>query len=458
MKLSFKKRITLYTTMAVAITTVVIFITIYAVVYFTSYRHLDNDITLEKEEVFNNIDWKGDHIIINKMPEWEEAEHKQLEVNPTFIQIVDMKGSIVFRSINLQTSHFLFDPSNKKESFYNSEVNKQRIRQGQFPIYNENRKIIGQVTIGVSQQESYNVLSNLFFTLCVSFFIMLFVLHRVISFAASKAIAPVHQLIKAASGINDKNINTRLPLPENEDEIYQLATTINELLNRIENSIDQQKQFTADASHEMRTPITAIRGQLEVLLRKKREPEQYESKIKEVLVQVDRLSQMFDQLLQLSRLESGVTIVKKESILLEPVIDATINKWQKELNKKRMLLHLSVPENAAVMADPFLLDRILDNLFSNAIKYGYESGNIFVVWNENSESLLIKDDGPGIAAAQLPHLFNRFYRADHSRSSQIQGNGLGLAIVKRLADLQQIQISLDSTEGKGTDFTIKFVS
>lgn len=117
MKLSFKKRITFFTTMSVAITTAVIFITIYAVVYFTSYRHLDNDIVLEKEEVFNNIDWKGDSIIINKMPEWEEAEHKQVEVNPTFIQIVDGNGHIIFRSVNLQTNHFLFDPSNNKRVF-----------------------------------------------------------------------------------------------------------------------------------------------------------------------------------------------------------------------------------------------------------------------------------------------------------------------------------------------------
>ncbi|MBL0183358.1 MAG: HAMP domain-containing protein [Chitinophagaceae bacterium] len=98
------------------------------------------------------------------------------------------------------------------------------------------------------------------------------VLYIVIYITASKAIAPVQQLIKAASGINDSNINTRLPLPVNEDELYQLAKTINELLNRIETSIGQQKQFTADASHEIRTPLSAIRGTMEVLLRKRREP------------------------------------------------------------------------------------------------------------------------------------------------------------------------------------------
>ncbi|MBK7562085.1 MAG: HAMP domain-containing protein [Chitinophagaceae bacterium] len=125
---------------------------------------------------------------------------------------------------------------------------------------------------------------------------LVIVLYIVIYFAASKAIAPVYQLIRAASGINDSNINTRLPLPPNQDELYQLAKTINELLNRIETSIQQQKQFTADASHEIRTPLSAIRGTLEVLLRKKRDPEQYEEKIKDVIGQTERLNQLLDQL------------------------------------------------------------------------------------------------------------------------------------------------------------------
>jgi two-component system heavy metal sensor histidine kinase CusS len=101
MKLNFKKRIALFNTMAVAITTAIVFIVIYGVVYYSSFRHLDNDIRMEKEEIINTIDWKGDSIIINKIPEWEEAEHKKLEVNPTFIQIVDNKDRIIYKSINL---------------------------------------------------------------------------------------------------------------------------------------------------------------------------------------------------------------------------------------------------------------------------------------------------------------------------------------------------------------------
>ncbi|MEQ1797870.1 MAG: histidine kinase dimerization/phospho-acceptor domain-containing protein [Lacibacter sp.] len=455
MKLSFKKRIALFTTVTVAFTMAIVFVVIYGVVFYSSYRHLDNDILLEKEEILNTLDWKADSIIINKMPEWEEAEHKKIEVNPTFIQIVDNRERMIFKSANLQSNHFQFNPSNEKEYFFNSHIDKQRIRLGQFSIRNDEGKVIGQLTIGISQQESFNVLHNLLLTLCISFPIVLLILYIAIYLTASKAIAPVHRLIQTASGINDSNINTRLPLPENEDELYHLTKTINELLSRIDISIQQQKQFTADASHEIRTPLAAIRGTLEVLLRKKRDPEQYEEKIKEVIGQTDRLNQLLDQLLQLARLESGS--VKKEIVNLNKLMLESVSKWEKKSTEKKMQAVITMPENTTVTADPLFLGIIIDNLFSNAVKYGAENGSIFCNWDEKNKLFSITNDGPGIEAEQFPLLFNRFYRTDHSRSSQIPGSGLGLAIVKKLSDLQHIHISVHSMSGR-TKFTLHFSS
>ena len=452
MKLSFKKRIAFFNTLAVAITTAIIFVIIYLVVHVSSYRHLDSDILLEKEEILNTLDWKADSIIINKMPEWEEAEHKKVEVNPTFIQIVDNKDKMIFKSANLQSNHFLFNPSNKKEYFYTTQIDKQRLRLGQFPVKNNDGKIIGQLTIGVSQQESYYVLNNLLITLCISFPILLLVLYWVIYFAASKSIAPVNRLISAASGINDSNIDTRLPLPENEDEIYQLARTINELLSRIDSSIQQQKQFTADASHEIRTPLAAIRGTLEVLIRKKREPEQYEEKIKEVINQTDRLNQLLDQLLQLARYETGS--VKKERIYLHKILKEAELKFGKQIQQKGMLVSTSIAESISIYADSFFFSVIIDNLVSNAIKYGVVNGKISFSWTNDTHTLSIANDSTGIMQEQLPLLFNRFYRTDDSRSSMVPGSGLGLAIVKKLADLQHITIAVSSTSAN-TTFSLK---
>ncbi len=450
MKLSFKKRIALFNTLAVAITTAIVFVVIYTVARFSSFRHLDNDIVQEKTEILNSLDWKNDSIIINKMPEWEEAEHRKVEVNPTFIQIVDNEDKLVFKSANLQANSFLYNPNNKSENFYNTRIDDQRLRIGQFPIKNDAGKIIGHLTVGVSQQESYYVLNNLLFTLCIIFPVVLVVMYVVIYLAASKAIAPVNQLIRTASGITDSNINTRLPLPANEDELFQLAKTINELLNRIENSIQQQKQFTADASHEIRTPLAAIRGTLEILLRKKREPEQYEEKIKEVIGQTDRLNYLLDQLLQMARMQSGS--IKKEMIALHSLVSETAKKWEKQTAERDVRLQISVPANISVHADNFLMTLIMDNLFSNSIKYGAINGKISCDWDAGNNTFSITNNGPGIPVEQIPFLFNRFYRTDDSRSSQIPGSGLGLAIVKQLCDLQHIDISVKSHSGSTTFF------
>lgn len=454
MNFHFKKRIAIFNTIAVAITTFIVFVVIYYVVSFSSFQHLDNDIKAEMEEVFNNINWENDSIQINKMPEWDEAEHQQIEVNPTFIQIVNIDGKAIFKSINLQDDYLLIHPNNNKTSFYNTTINTQKIRQGQFPIINKNKKTIGYLTIGVSQEESSSVLHNLFIVLCFTYLILVFVLYLIMYYVASKAIKPVQKLIQSASQINESNISSRLPLPNNKDEIYKLATTFNDLLNRIENSIEQQKQFTADASHEMRTPLTIIKGTLEVLLRKERTPEQYEKKINEVITQTDRLSYLFDQLLQLARAESNNTIIKKEKIILKEKIDHLINGGDLLLNKNQ--IKYNIPSNCVVFADAALLDRILENIISNAIKYNTPNGNITFEWNEKSNSLLIKDEGIGISKDQQPYLFNRFYRADNSRSSETKGNGLGLSIVKKLCELQHIKISVESAENKGTSFTLQF--
>lgn len=453
MKLSFKKRIALFNTLAVAITTATVFIIIYAVVFLSSYRHLDSDISLEKEEILNTLDWKADSIIINKMPEWEEAEHRKVEVNPTFIQIVDNRDRMIFKSANLQSNHFLFNPGNKKAYFYNTQIDKQRLRLGEFPVKNDEGKIIGQLTIGVSQQESYYVLHNLLLTLCISFPLLLLVLYGAIYFAASKSIAPVQRLIRAASGINDSNINTRLPLPDNEDEIYHLARTINELLSRIEISIQQQKQFTADASHEIRTPLTAIRGTLEVLLRKKRAPEQYEEKIKEVIAQTDRLNQLLDQLLQLARLGAGT--VKEETVYINRILKEAELKFAKQIQAKAIQLTSTIDESVSIQANSFLLSVMIDNLFSNAIKYAAVNGNVHYSWDTQTNTFSITNDGIEITRQQLPFLFNRFYRTDDSRNSLVPGSGLGLAIVKKLADLQHIEIIVSAVPGS-TTFSLKF--
>jgi len=456
MNLRFRTRIALYNTMAVTILIAVAFLAGYGIVYSTSYRDLDSGTRQESEEAKGNIEFQGDSIIVHQMPEWQEAEHNQVELNPTFLQIADIRGITLFKTVNLLDNSLPVIKNLQEEKFFNATLNDQHIRIGVFPIRSRSEKIIGTVAVGVSEEGSFSVLNSLRLTFLISFPLMLLILFFVSSFAASKGIEPVHNLIRSAAGINDSNINTRLPLPAHNDEIYKLAGTINDLLDRIENSILQQKQFTSDASHEMRTPLAAIRGTLEVLIRRPHEQAHYELKIREVIRQVDRIEQLIGQLLQLTRLESGTSTVRKENLFLLSFLLPLREKWQGSLSKRETTLQFRIPAEANVITDPFFLEIILDNLVSNVLKYGKERGTITFSWDSAHHCLSVSDDGPGIPAEHLPRLFDRFYRSVHSQNSQVDGHGLGLAIVKKMADLQKIRISVSSSEGSGARVDLRF--
>lgn len=377
-------------------------------------------------------------------------------MNPTFLQIVDLNGRLVFHSRNLLTDRFPYRPGIEEEFFYDDELSDQKIRLGQFPIFNEYNKVIGQLTIAISRQESYIMLHNLVWVLIIAFPVVLLVLYFAASIAAERAIAPVHQLIRTASGISDATIGTRLDLPPRRDELYKLTETINALLSRIEKSLTRQKQFTSDASHEIRTPLAAIRGTLEVLGRKTREPEVYQEKIKYVIHQVDRLDKLLDQLLQLARMESGTTAVHPERFQLATLITTLRDKWETAARGSQISIIVSVDVNTIIHADKMIMEIILDNLVGNAIKYGRPNGHVYIEWIASNRSLHIRDDGYGIPAEHLPHIFDRFYRVDASRSSSIKGIGIGLSIVKKLADLQHISISVESKEDTGTTIMLTF--
>ncbi|TRZ71115.1 MAG: HAMP domain-containing protein, partial [Bacteroidetes bacterium] len=256
MSLHFKTRIALFNTAAGAIVTFLVFLVVYTVVYITVYRYLDSGIRVEQKEIINNIHWKGDSLVLELIGEWEEKEHQQAEVSPSFFQVVDCQGRLAFRSTNLLNDHLLFAEPLTQELFSNITLNGKQIRQGMFPIYNENGKFLGQLDIGISQVESTHILTNLRLILIVAFPLMLLVFYFASSWAASAGISPVDQLIRTTEKINDTNISTRITLPSRKDEIHKLTTTINEFLRRIELSLDREKQITADISHELRTPLT----------------------------------------------------------------------------------------------------------------------------------------------------------------------------------------------------------
>ena len=235
-----------------------------------------------------------------------------------------------------------------------------------------------------------------------------------------------------------------------------VTTTINELLLRIDTSFQREKQITADISHELRSPLAGIRGNLEVLLRKRREPEQYELKIEQVLHETDRMNKLLEQLLQLSRIETGNIKPNTEQIALRRFCTSLLEKWETLLAEHQLTVELTIPNETPILADSNLLEVILGNLLSNSLKYGSKGTTLSISWNEPTATLAFADRGQGIPPEHLLHIFDRFYRADVSRNTKIPGTGLGLSIAKKMADLQGIQLSVQSEEGRGTTFFMQF--
>ena len=306
MKRTFKNRVASYYLFATALIIALLFLAIYWIVYNTVYSHLKGDLDAELSELNNSIVVTGnDEIIFANPLEWNEGEHKQIEVNPTFIQVTDVNGKIIKKTSNLLNDSLKFNQSESQKYYLSTILSRSSVYQVQTPILNNSGKKIAYLLVAIPLEESELVLENLKTALFISFPVILLVLFFTTRYLAGKAIAPVNNVIQTANRITRENLQERIGLPENKDEIYTLISTINELLDRLEDNLLREKQFTSDASHELRTPLSVIKGTLEVLVRKPREVKQYEEKINYCIKETDRMTKLIDQLLFLAKYDSG---------------------------------------------------------------------------------------------------------------------------------------------------------
>ena len=261
MNLTFRNRIAAYYLITTALIIALIFISIYFIVYKTVFAHLKEDLDSELAELKKSIVVYAENELIFANPlEWEEGEHKQIEVNPTFIQVTDKFGRIIKKTPNLLNDSLVVE-KNKLAKFYSSgHLSRSPIYQIQYPINNDRNQALGFILVAVPLEESELVLENLFTSLLVSYPIILIILFLTTRYIAGKLIAPINNVITTANRISKENLRERILLPENKDELHLLISTINELLNRLEDNLLREKQFTSDASHELRTPLSVIKG------------------------------------------------------------------------------------------------------------------------------------------------------------------------------------------------------
>jgi heavy metal sensor kinase len=274
---------------------------------------------------------------------------------------------------------------------------------------------------------------------------------------ASRALAPIHSLIRTARSIKGGNLSQRVPVPEARDELRFLAITLNEMLESLDHTFARQRRFVADASHELRTPVAVIRSTTDVALLHATTQQEYISVLSNVNSEAERLSKLINDLLALARGDEGQTKFESEPVKLDQLVDIVAANAEPLAADHGITIQRGILEPVTILADEARLIQMVMNLVDNAILYTNRGGTVTVsvAWKQEQASIRIQDTGVGIPPEHVPHIFERFYRVDPARTRTEGGSsGLGLAIVEWIVRAHKGAIVVDSVPGKGTTFTV----
>lgn len=275
-------------------------------------------------------------------------------------------------------------------------------------------------------------------------------------FLAGRALAPIDRITRIAAAISAGNLTGRLSLEPRRDEVGRLAATFDRMLDRLEYAFARQRQFAADASHELRTPLTIIRGDLDVLLRRRRTPEEYEAAMRDVNDEVTRLSGLVEDLLTLARTDSGQVELAYELLALDALVVEVVEGMRRLAATRGVAVETRLAPDITLAGDVTRLRQLVANLLGNAIAYTPQGGRIAVTLRAEAAwaCLEVADTGIGIAADDLPYIFDRFFRTNRARARDQDGVGLGLSIARWCVEAHGGRIEARSTPGAGSVFTV----
>jgi heavy metal sensor kinase len=277
-------------------------------------------------------------------------------------------------------------------------------------------------------------------------------------FLARRSLEPVVTMAERARRIGVENIEARLPVQNPRDELGRLAETFNELLGRLATSLTQQRQFMADASHELRTPVATARTAAGVALQADRSAAEYRESLALIEQETARLSRIVDDMFTLARADAGNYPLRHAPLYLDELVDESVRASRVLAAARRVNIDYSCVTGAALTGDEDLLRRLVGNVLGNAIRYAPEGSSVRVSLTTagGQYRITVADDGPGVPLEAQPHIFERFYRADASRGrgTPDEGAGLGLALAKWVANAHGGDVALESSSASGTVFII----
>ena len=271
-----------------------------------------------------------------------------------------------------------------------------------------------------------------------------------------RALAPVTRMADAVRGITVNDLGERLPVPNPRDELHELAASFNGLLTRLQESFERQNRFTGEASHQLRTPLSVMLGQIEVALRRERDPEEYRQILGTAHAQAERLRGIVEALLFLARADAEAGLPNAEPLELRSWLKQHLTVWEAHARRSDLCIENSAAEPLWVTAHPVLLEQSVDNLIENACKYSAAGMPILLrLGRDGSEATLsIEDRGCGIGEEDLKHVFEPFFRSAEARRRGIGGLGLGLAVTARTVSAFGGRVEVTSQPGRGSKFSI----
>jgi heavy metal sensor kinase len=275
-------------------------------------------------------------------------------------------------------------------------------------------------------------------------------------FLARRALKPVDLITQTAKEIEEHDLSRRIEV-KTKDEMGRLANTLNQMFDRLKKAFDSQKQFTGDASHELRAPLAIIQAEATLSLQKDRTSSEYKQSLQAISQESEYMGKIIDQLLTLARADSGNDHMIMEHLSLTGLLRDIADDLNIICRDKELALNTNFDREVAMNGDPEKLRRLFINILDNAIRYTPRGGSISILLTAEGQTafVTISDTGIGIPADDIPYIFDRFYRVDKARSRAEGGSGLGLAICRNIVDSHGGEISVESRIGEGSIFTVK---
>ena len=452
-KLSIKKKLLLYSFL--------IQIIILAIFSFSLYKALEIS-TLDKLQATLKViilDVTDDLLEKKQISAVTLDEEKEYKFEPLFIRILDNNNHEKL----IQTSNFPEDIEHNDNYLKNLELNTITFEEqnnylvSRIKIDFHKEKIV-IIEIATTKEILTSTLEDILYIL--SFILPIVLIFSILggNFLIYKSFLPIENILLELKQINAKDLSARLKSNKNKDEINQLVEEVNSLLKRLESSFEKISQFSSDASHELKTPLTIIRGEIEVALRKERSNEEYKSVLNSSLNEIIIIEKTINDLLFLAKNEKDILIDNQEDIYFDEIIDESINEVKSFAKLNQIEINFILEDTIEYKGYSNLLKIALKNVLKNAIQFSHKNSQIIVKSYKKGSffEISVQDFGIGIEKNEQIKIFEKFYRTDKSRNKNSGGTGLGMSILKKIVDIHKGTINIHSKENIGTTITISF--